>query len=188
MNPNTTVIIVIALIVGMVIGAAVIYAIQQGRTKRLKERFGPEYGRMVAETGNRSKAEAMLEHRQKRVKDLHVRPLDVAERTRFQEDWREIQGRFVDDPGGALTEADRLLVEVMSVEGYPMQQFEQRAADISVDHPTVIENYREGHQIAVRHSQGHATTEELRKAMIRYRSLFEELVGQTEWVAERTRQ
>jgi hypothetical protein len=187
MNPNTTVTVVIALIVGMVIGAVVIYAIQQGRTKRLKERFGPEYSRMVAETGNRSKAEAMLEHRQQRVKELRIRPLNGTERARFQEGWREIQARFVDDPGGALTEADRLLMEVMSAEGYPMQEFDQRAADISVDHPTVIENYREGHQIAVRHGQGRATTEELRKAMIHYRSLFEELVGQPEWVAERTR-
>jgi hypothetical protein len=187
MNPNITLVVVIALIVGMVLGAAVIYAIQRARTKRLKERFGPEYSRVMEEIGNRSRAEAMLKHRQKRVKDLRIRALDAAERSRFQQGWREIQARFVDNPSGALGEADRLVGEVMSAEGYPTQEFEQRAADISVDHSMVIENYREGHKIAVNNHQGNATTEELRRGMIHYRSLFEELVGQPEWVAERTR-
>jgi len=187
MNPNTILVLAIGLAVGIVIGAVLVYAVQQARTKSLKARFGPEYGRIVAETGNRSKAEAVLENRARRVKDLHIRTLDARERARFQEAWREIQSRFVDDPGGALREADLLIAEVMSVEGYPIQDFEQRAADISVNYPRVIENYREGHTTALKQSQGRATTEELRKAMVHYRSLFEELVGQPEWVAERTR-
>ncbi len=185
---NTTLMVVIALIVGIILGATVIYAIQQGRTRRLKERFGPEYGRVVAETGNRSRAEAMLEDRQKRVRQFHIRPLNSNERTRFQEGWRDIQARFVDDPGGTLGQADRLIGEVMSLEGYPMVEFEDRAADISVEHPAVVENYREAHNIAMRNGQGRATTEELRKAMLHYRTLFEELAGQPEWAqAERTR-
>ena len=164
----------IGLVLGIVICEALVYAIQQVLTKRLKARFGPEY-------------EAVLENRAHRVKDLHIRTLDPRERARFQEAWREIQSRFVDDPGGALREADLLIAEVMSVEGYPIQDFEQRAADISVNYPRVIENYREGHTTALKHSQSRATTEELRKAMVHYRSLFEELVGHSEWVAERTR-
>lgn len=185
---NSAVGIVIALIVGIVLGAVVIYIFQQGRTRRLKERFGPEYGRVVAEAGNRSRAEAMLEHRQKRVQQLDIRALDPSEQTRFQESWRDIQARFVDDPSGALSDADRLIGEVMSVEGYPVLEFEQRAANISVDHPAVVENYREGHNTALRNAKGSATTEDLRKAMIHYRTLFEELVGQAEWSqAERIR-
>ena len=105
----------------------------------------------------------------------------------FQQAWRAVQSRFVDDPGGALREADLLIAEVMSVEGYPIQDFEQRAADISVNHPRVIDNYREGHTTALKHSHGRATTEELREAMVHYRSLFDELVGHSEWAAERTR-
>lgn len=187
MNSNPALMIAVAFIVGMVIGAAVVYAAQQARTKRLKERFGPEYGRAVAETGNRSQAEAVLENRERRIQGLHIRTLDAGQQVRFLGRWREIQARFVDDPGGTLREADRFIAEVMSVEGYPVQDFDQRAADISVNHPTVVENYREGHATAVKHGQGRATTEDLRKAMLHYRNLFEELIGQPEWAAERTR-
>jgi hypothetical protein len=179
-NANMVVVILIALIVGIILGALAIYLTQQARTRRLKERFGPEYSRVVAETGNRSRAEATLEHRRKRVEQLQIRTLQPGERAHFQEGWREVQGRFVDNPSGALSEADRLISEVMSIEGYPMQNFEQRAADVSVDHPWVIENYRGAHEIALRNAQGNATTEELRKAMLHYRTLFEELVGHAE--------
>jgi hypothetical protein len=190
MNINGTMAlaIVIALIVGIILGALAIYLSQQERTRRLKQHFGPEYERTLAETGNRSRAEAMLEHRRKRVAQFQIRGLEPTERAHFQEGWRDVQARFVDNPSGALNEADHLVGEVMSREGYPMQEFEQRAADISVDHPGVIENYREAHQIALRNSQGSASTEELRKAMLHYRALFEELVGQAEWSqAERIR-
>lgn len=188
MNTSMVLAIVIALIIGIVLGALAIYLSQQARTRRLKQHFGPEYERTLAEAGNRSRAEAQLEHRRKRVENLQIRTLEPTEKAHFQDGWRDVQARFVDNPTGALNEADRLIGEVMSVEGYPMQEFEQRAADISVDHPRVIENYREAHQIALRNSQGSATTEELRKAMLHYRALFEELVGQAEWSqAERIR-
>ena len=180
--------VVIALIVGIAIGVVLIYLVQQSRTRKLKGRFGPEYDRVVTETGNRSAAEAKLIHRQRRVDKLHIRPLEANERLHFQEGWRDIQTHFVDDPSEALTEADRLIAEVMAAEGYPMREFDERAADISVDHPVVIENYREGHSIATRNVQGRATTEDLRKAMIHYRTLFEELLGQRELAqAERSR-
>lgn len=178
---NTGLIVAIAVAAGIAIGVAMIYAVQRMRTRRLKERFGPEYTRVIEETGNRSAAEAKLLHRQRRVEKLHIRALGSDERTRFQDEWRNIQAQFVDDPGRALNEADRLVGEVMAAEGYPMREFEERAEDISVDHPAVCENYREGHTIAARNVQGRATTEDLRKAMIHYRALFEDLAGQREW-------
>jgi len=188
MDTHTATIAIIAFIFGILVGALVISAIQQGRRKRLKEKFGPEYDRMVSTTGSRLEAEAVLEHRQKRVHQLHIRALTTAERSRFVEAWREIQTRFVDDPSGALIEADRLVGEVMTAEGYPVLDFEQRAADISVDHPVVTNNYREAHRMAVRNKEGNATTEDLRKAMIHYRTLFDELTGHADLVhAERTR-
>jgi hypothetical protein len=176
-----TELIVIVLVVGIVIGAAIVYVAQQGRTRRLRNSFGPEYGRVVGETGDRLTAEAVLLRRQNRVRQLHIRPLSATEQAHFQESWREVRARFVDNPNLALTEADRLIGEVMSVEGYPVLEFEQRAEDISVDHPGVIENYRQGHRIALANAQGGASTEDLRKAMIHYRKLFEELVGQPSW-------
>jgi hypothetical protein len=177
---NPTAVIVIAVIVIIVFGAAAVYVLQRSRTKRLQERFGPEYARTLKEAGDRRQAEAKLERLEKRVERLHIRPLDPADRARFRDAWREIQIRFVDDPNRALLEADRLIGEVMSAEGYPVLDFQQRAADISVEHPAVVENYREGHQIALRHGQGRAGTEDLRKAMIHYRTLFEDLVNQPE--------
>jgi hypothetical protein len=189
---NNSIAMLLGLLIGIVIGAAVMYmalrARTQARSKQLRERFGPEYGRAVAETGDRTLAETKLEDRERRVRGLHIRSLDGEERARFQEAWRNVQARFVDDPAGALSDADGLLSTVMSAEGYPMNEFELRAADISVDHPVVVENYREGHRIAARSVRNQATTEELREAMIHYRKLFEDLVGAAEWAqAERTR-
>lgn len=173
---NTTAILVIVLIAVVIAAAGILYW-QFNRTKRLRERFGPEYDRTVQETGTKYKAEAKLQHLEERVERLHIRQLEPAERTNFEKSWRQIQGRFVDNPNGAVTDADHMLGEVMSVEGYPVLDFEQRAADISVDHPRVVENYREGHRIAVLQEQGRASTEDLRKAMIHYRTLFDDLIG-----------
>jgi hypothetical protein len=185
---NIGVEVAIALIIGIAIGVAVVYLAQQRRTRGLKRRFGPEYERVVAETGDRGVAESKLDVRRRRVEKLQIRSLTPAERARFQEDWREVQARFVDNPGAAVNKADHLVGEVMSLEGYPTLDFEKRAEDISVDHPVVTENYREGHRVALKHDQGTASTEDLRKAMIHYRTLFEELVGQSEFVpSERTR-
>ena len=125
-------------------------------------------------------AEAGLEGRNDRVEALHIQPLAPGDRARFAESWRSVQGRFVDSPGGAVTDADQLLRDVMSTRGYPVTDFEQRAADVSVDHPLVIDNYRKAHEIAVRQGLGQASTEDLRQAMIHYRTLFEDLAGEPE--------
>ena len=151
------------------------------RTKRLRAQFGgAEYGRALAKGGSRRHGEAGLEGRNDRIESLHIQPLAPGDRARFAESWRSVQGRFVDSPGGAVTDADQLLRDVMSTRGYPVTDFEQRAADVSVDHPLVIDNYRKAHEIAVRQGLGHASTEDLRQAMIHFRTLFEDLAGEPE--------
>lgn len=168
--------IIILVIVVVLIAAAVLFLFQQERTKRLRAKFGPEYDRAVEAGGNRWKAEQTLAEREKRVKTYPIRPLLTADCERFRQSWRGVQSRFVDDPKTALTEADHLVQNVMSARGYPIDDFAQCAADISVDHPIVVENYRAGHEVAVRHGRGQATTEDLRRAMIHYRTLFEDLL------------
>jgi hypothetical protein len=143
-------------------------------TAVLRQKFGPEYDRAVLTHG--SKAEAKLADREKRMEKLNIRELDLGEHERYSKQWQAVQSRFVDSPKGAVAEADDLLSSVMKVRGYPVSDFDQRAADISVDHPRVVENYRSAHAIALRVGQDAATTEDLRTAMIHYRSLFEELV------------
>ena len=178
---TTELALIIALAVIVVAGMAVWLFLRKRRTERLRTQFGgAEYDRAVKEDGSRRQAEAGLKERTERVASLSIRPLAAADRTRFVETWRRVQARFVDGPGGAVTEADQLLGDVMSTRGYPVSDFEQRAADISVDHPLVLENYRTAHEIAVRQTQGKANTEDLRQAMIHYRTLFEELVGDSE--------
>jgi len=175
-----TAILAIIVIAIVIIGAAAVYVHQFSRTKRLRQRFGPEYDRTLKQTRDRREAEAKLQRLEKRVERLRIHPLEPTERARFEEAWRGIQARFVDNPKGALIDADRLIGDVMSAEGYPVLDFQQRAADISVDHPNVAESYREGHRIALLHAQGRASTEDLRQAMIHYRTLFDDLVGQQE--------
>jgi len=172
----------IALIAVAVIGIVVILLLflRTKRSERLRARFGPEYQRTVQETGSKTRAESKLEHLEKRVDRFHIRPLDPPARAKYTEAWRAVQARFVDDPKGALTEADRLVQEIMSARGYPVADFEQRAADLSVNHPVVCEHYRAGHEISVRHSQGRASTEDMRQAMIHYRKLFAELADEPE--------
>jgi hypothetical protein len=172
-------IVVVALIVAA--GIAIWFSIRKRRTKKLRTQFGSaEYARAVNEGGSQRKAEATLDKRAERVEALHIRPLASADRARFVESWARVQARFVDSPGGAVTDADQLLGDVMSTRGYPMSDFEQRAADISVDHPLVLDNYRAAHQAALRQTRGQASTEDLRRAMIHYRTLFEELVAEPE--------
>lgn len=168
-----------AIVVGVIIVAWL--SLRKRRTEKLRTQFGrAEYDRTVKEDGSRRHAEAGLKERTERVEGLPIRPLAPGDRARFVESWRRIQARFVDGPGGAVTEADQLLGDVMSTRGYPVSDFDQRAADISVDHPLVLQNYRTAHEIAVRQAQGLANTEDLRQAMIHYRTLFEELVGEPE--------
>jgi hypothetical protein len=169
--------IVIAIVVAIVVVAAIAWAIGRNRrTAALKSRFGTEYERTVRERGDSSAAEAALLKRQKRVENFKMRDLTAEEREGFVTEWRMVQARFVDDPKRAVTDADDLVARLMRSRGYPMSDFEQRAADISVDHPRVVDNYRAAHQIALRQREGAATTEDLRNAIIYYRSLFDELL------------
>jgi hypothetical protein len=170
--------ILIAVVVGVLVLAIVVWLfMQKRRTDELRRRYGPEYDRLIREKGDRRRAEAILEQREKRVEQLAIRSLTADERARFAEAWRSDQARFVDDPSRAVAEADRLVADLMMARGYPVGDFEQRAADISVDHPKVVENYRTAHDIALRQQRGEASTEDLRKAMVHYRALFDDLLA-----------
>jgi hypothetical protein len=171
-------IIALAAAVVLIIAILVWLYVQKRRhaTAGLREKFGSEYDRAVREHGSERKAQAKLEDREKRVEKLSIRDLDPLERERFSKQWDSVQSRFVDSPKGAVTEADDLVSSLMKARGYPISDFDQRAADISVDHPRVVENYRSAHEIALRVGKNAATTEDLRTAMIHYRSLFDELV------------
>ncbi len=178
---------IIAVVVLLVVGIGIVFSVRKRKTERLRTQFGgAEYNRAVQEGGSRQKAEAVLDKRADRVESFHIQPLGPGDRAGFVDSWRGVQARFVDGPGAAVTEADQLLRDVMSTRGYPVSDFEQRAADISVDHPLVLEHYRSAHEIAVRQSQGQASTEDLRQAMIHYRTLFEELVGEPELARAKT--
>jgi hypothetical protein len=184
---TTELALIIGLVVIVVAGITAWLFLRKRRSERLRAQFGgSEYDRAVKEDGNRRHAEAGLKERTARVESLNIRPLASGDRARFVESWRRVEARFVDGPGGAVTEADQLLGDVMSTRGYPVSDFEQRAADISVDHPLVLENYRTAHEIALRQTKGQANTEDLRQAMIHYRTLFEELVGEPEVARAKT--
>jgi hypothetical protein len=177
MDTNLIVLAVVAVLILAVL--ALLYVRKRkskSTTAELRKKFGPEYDRAVLLHGAGRKAEAKLEDREKRVDKLNIRDLDPIEHERFLKRWESVQSRFVDSPKGAVTEADDLVSSVMKARGYPVSDFDQRAADISVDHPRVVENYRSAHEIALRVGKDAATTEDLRTAMIHYRSLFEELV------------
>jgi len=172
---STTIWLVAAIVVIAVV-AALWLVMSRRRSQQLRERFGAEYDRTVKTEQNIRRAEASLTARAKRVEALHIRPLAQDDAVRFDANWRAVQARFVDDPKGAVTEADRLVGEVMGVRGYPLGDFEQRVADISVDHPDVVTNYRAAREIALLHTRGQASTEDLRQAMVHYRALFTDLL------------
>jgi len=174
MHPNM---ILVAVVVALIIAAAVVEYIRRRKdtSAGLRVKFGTEYERAVQQHGSERKAEAKLADREARVEKFKIRDLDPTERERYQSQWGTVQSRFVDYPKGAVTEADELVCSLMQARGYPVADFEQRAADISVDHPRVVENYRSAHNIALRLGRGEASTEELRSAMIQYRSLFDDL-------------
>jgi FtsZ-interacting cell division protein ZipA len=170
-------ILVIAIAVAILVILLAAWALaRKRRSAQLRQRFGPEYERVLHQHGDAGRAETVLEEREKRMQGLEIRRLDGASRHRYGEDWWNVQRHFVDDPRAAVGEADELVSRLMSARGYPMADFEQRAADISVDHPQVVENYRAAHHIALRHQRGETSTEDLRKAMVHYRSLFQELL------------
>jgi len=172
---NTGLLITILVIVVIVVLVAVLLG-QRRRSQRLQQQFGPEYQRTVARTGDQRTAEADLVAREQRRRELNIVALEPAARDRYLEAWRATQGRFVDDPAGATREADRLVAQVMRDRGYPVDDFEQRAADVSVDHPQVAENYRAAHAVYQANEQGLASTDDLRQAFVHYRSLFSELL------------
>jgi hypothetical protein len=149
---------------------------RKARTADLRERFGTEYERTVQKQGSERAGQAKLQDRAKRVEKLNIRDLEPAERVRFLEQWKSVQSHFVDSPTVAVTEADELVTSLMQSRGYPVSDFEQRAADISVDHPRVTENYRAAHVIALQLGKSETSTEDLRAAMVHYHSLFDELV------------
>ena len=172
---NTGLLITILVIVVIVVLVAVLLG-QRRRTQRLQEQFGPEYQRTVARTGDQRSAEADLAAREQRRRELNIVALEPAARDRYVEAWRATQARFVDDPATATREADTLVAQVMRDRGYPVDDFEQRAADVSVDHPEVAENYRAAHAIYQANEQGLASTDDLRQAFVHYRSLFAQLL------------
>jgi len=174
MNNPLVIVLLIALVAA--IGAAVWLYMRNRRTEQLHSRFGPEYERTLAARRDQREAERELEHRAERVEHLNIRPLTTAERDRYAGLWQSVQARFVDDPTGATDEADQLVGEVMATRGYPVGDFEQRAADVSVQHPHVVEHYRAAHQIALRNGRGDADTEQLRQALVHYRELFADLL------------
>jgi len=177
---DSRVLIAVVAILVVVVAIAATWAYLRKRSQKLHARFGPEYDRTVEEIGSRRRAEEVLEKREKRVSKLHIRPLAPADQARFAEQWRHVQADFVDDPNLAFSHADALVTDLMQLRGYPVTDFDQRAADISVDHPQVVENFRAAHAVALRHGRGEASTEDLRQAMIHYRALFDELLGTTE--------
>jgi hypothetical protein len=174
---TTDIVIAVVAIVALVVLVLAINAFNRRRTQKLRAQFGPEYDRTVALAGGRTKAEARLAERSERVHKLNIRSLNSVERDAYLKEWGRVQALFVDSPAGAVVEADRLLGDLMTQCGFPVGDFEQRAADVSVDHPIVTQNYRAAHAIALRQASGQATTEDLRRAMIHYRALFDELVA-----------
>ncbi len=177
---DTNILLVLGLIAVALAAAGFALFMRSRGSARLRRRFGPEYQRALEANGGRGQGEAHLRDRQKRVEAFAVKPLGAGDKERFGVSWRRAQEEFVDQPARAVTRADELLCDVMSVRGYPVSEFEQRSADLSVDHPSVVQNYRAAHEIAVRHGRGEASTEDLRQAMIHYRALFDELVGGAE--------
>ena len=182
--------IILAAVVALALVAlGVWFFYRKDQSHKLQKRFGSEYGRTVNELGSRTKGESELKAREKRVERLEILPLAPPEAARFSEAWQALQGRFVDSPKGVVVQAEQLVRELMEKRGYPMGDFERRAGDISVDHPDVVANYRSAQAIAVRDQRGSADTEELRKAVVHYRALFDELLevreARQEMIAEK---
>lgn len=177
-------VVAVLVIIGIVLG--LVFS-RRKRTEKLQEHFGPEYEHAVQTLGDEKEAQAELEERKKHVEALNIRSLSTVERDRYLAEWTAVQSKFVDEPGQAIVEADRLIMEVMQLRAYPVSDFEQRAADISVQYPALVSNYRAARAIALKNEQHQADTEELRQAMIYYRSLFEELL-ETRAVVEKEKQ
>ena len=168
--------IILLIVLAAVIAVLAWYLVRERRSQRLRSRFGPEYDHTLRELGSRPKAEDALARREERVEKIHVHWLSQSDHDRFAHEWHDVQARFVDDPPGSIEDADRLVCDVMRARGYPMSDFDRRAEDLSVDHPYVVRNYRAAHDVALRHEKGQASTEDLRRALVYYRDLFDDLL------------
>jgi FtsZ-interacting cell division protein ZipA len=167
---------IVLLVVIIAVVVAILMYQRKKKTEHLRSRFGSEYERTVLERGSEGKAQAALAAREERVQSLKIHDLAPAERERFLNDWQQVQSRFVDQPRASVIAADELVASLMQARGYPVADFEQRAADVSVNHPRVVENYRSAHAIAQRPTTAEVTTEDMRTAMLQYRALFDELL------------
>lgn len=183
---STTVIVVLIVIIVALVAVGGFLYLRHKRSERLREEFGSEYEREVAGAPNRAAAEKELQERQKRHRALDIRPLERDEREGYRDSWKQVQNEFVDSPGDAVREADRLVIAIMRKQGYPTDDFDRRVADVSVDHPDVVEHYRVAHRVAVAHERGDAGTEDLRRAAIAYRSLVGALLDDRSEVTDRT--
>ena len=173
---TTGVWIAIAVIVIIVVAVVAWALARRRRSEQLRQRFGPEYDRAVQQYGQKSNAEAVLEARQSRAEHLHLRPVSTEDQARLEQSWRSVESRFVDDPAGAVAAADDLVAEVMRARGYPDTDFEQRVGDLSATYPHLADDYRAVHEVALESRRGEASTEDLRKAMVTYKGLFEDLL------------
>jgi hypothetical protein len=179
-NTQTLILIFVAAVVVLAAVLGVWLASRVSRSRKLRQKFGPEYDLTVEKAGDQRTAEETLEEREKRVIKLDIRTLDENKRDRYHEELTKIQADFVDDPSKSLEKANQLITEVMIARGFPVADFEQRAADISVMYPDFVANYRNANAIVLKNQRNETTTEELRQAMVYYRSLFEELLGTVE--------
>jgi hypothetical protein len=177
MDNNTVITTAVVIIAALLVAAAAWLLMRRRRTDALRARFGPEYDRVLQSSKTLTDAERDLEQRQKRVAGFSLRSLSREDAQRFAASWKSVQARFVDEPPMAVVEADRLIEDVMRTRGYPVEDHDRRLEDLSVDHGHVIDHYRAGRAIVVRHEQGSASTEDLRQAMVHFRALFDELVG-----------
>jgi hypothetical protein len=180
---NTALILIVVVVVAAIVVLWFGYASR--KRAQLRARFGPEYDRTLKDVGNPRKVDALLDARAKRVGRYMIRPLSAEEHDRFLTAWQRLQARFVDDPAGAVAEADVLVADLMDTRGYPTSDFDHRVEDVSVDHPDVVQHYREAHAIAVNHARGGTSTEELRKAIVHYRAIFDDLLDVREPVRKR---
>jgi len=174
MSPTLTIVLIIVV---LVIIAAIVYGVQAGRRKKLQSTFGPEYDRVVADTGNRTEAEKELREREKRHAELELKELSPESQQRYRAAWEEVQIQFVDNPSAAVGTADELVTRLITERGYPTAEYDERLADLSVEHASTLEHYREAHKISERNTAGEATTEDLRQALVHYRALFADLLG-----------
>jgi hypothetical protein len=174
MSPTLTIVLIIVV---LVVIAAIVYGVQAGRRKKLQSTFGPEYDRAVADTGSRTEAEKELREREKRHSELELKPLSPESQAKYSADWEEVQLKFVDDPAEAVGTADELVTRLITERGYPTRDYEDRLADLSVEHARTLGHYRDAHEISERNRSGSASTEDLRQALVHYRALFADLLG-----------